>query len=62
MARRKQREQNAVFHFKSTMGDGQVNVRILVELAAVGVQGTEDPPIRGYALSPITFSPLRHAQ
>ena len=33
---------DTVFHVESAAGDGEVNVRVLVELSAVRMQGAED--------------------
>lgn len=37
---------DAVFNIKPATGEGQMNVRMLVELTAVGVQGTEDTDLQ----------------
>ena len=43
---------DAVFHIESTASDGQVNVRMLVELATVGVQGAEDIDLHALSAGP----------
>ncbi len=43
---------DAVFYIEAAAGDGQVNVRMLVELAAVGVQGAEDADLHALPAGP----------
>lgn len=43
---------DAVFYIQPTAGDGEVNVRMPVELATVGVQGTEDTDLQALFAGP----------
>lgn len=43
---------DAILNIEPTAGDGQVNVRMLVELAAVGVQVAEDTDIHALFVGP----------
>lgn len=42
----------AVFYIQPAAGDGQMNVRVLVELAATGVQGAEDADLHALFAGP----------
>lgn len=48
---------DAMFHVESAAGDGQVNVRMLVELAAVGMQGAEDTELHALFAGPAEHGP-----
>ena len=48
---------DAVFNIEATTGDGQMNVRMLVELTAVGVQGTEDTDLNTLFTRPPEYGP-----
>ena len=48
---------DAVFNIDPSAGDGQMNVRVLVELATVGVQGTEDTDLNTLFMRPPEYSP-----
>ncbi len=48
---------DAVFNIEPTTGDGQMNVRMLVELSAVGVQGTEDTDLQALFACPPEHGP-----
>ncbi len=41
-----------VFNIEAATGDGQMNVRVLVELATVGMQGAEDTDLRALFAGP----------
>lgn len=41
-----------MFNIQPAAGDGQMNVRMLVELATVGVQGTEDTDLQTLVACP----------
>lgn len=43
---------DAVFHVESAAGDGQMNVRVLVELTAVRMQGAEDTDLHALFAGP----------
>lgn len=43
---------DAVFNIEPDAGDGQVNVRMLIELATVGVQGAEDADLHALFSGP----------
>lgn len=48
---------DAVFNIDPAAGDGQMNVRVLVELATVGMQGTEDTDLNTLFTRPPEYSP-----
>ncbi len=48
---------DAVLYIKSAAGDGEVDVRVLVELAAVGVQGAEDANLHTLFAGPPEHGP-----
>lgn len=48
---------DAVFNIDPSAGDGQMNVRVLVELATVGMQGTEDTDLNTLFTRPPEYSP-----
>lgn len=48
---------DAVFNIEPATGDGQMNVRMLVELATVGVQGAEDTDPHTLFACPPEYSP-----
>lgn len=43
---------DAVFNIEATTGDGQVDMWVLVKLATVGVQGTEDADLHALFTGP----------
>lgn len=43
---------DAVFNIEPATGDGQMNVRMLIELTTVGVQGTEDSDLQALFTHP----------
>ncbi len=48
---------DAVFNIDPAAGDGQMNVRVLVELATVGMQGTEDTDLNTLFTRSPEYSP-----
>lgn len=48
---------DAVFNIEPATGDGQMNVRMLVELTAVGVQDTEDTDFNTLFACPPEYGP-----
>ncbi len=50
-------EPYAVFYIQPAAGDGQVNMRMLVELAATGVQGAEDAGLHALFAGPPEHGP-----
>lgn len=48
---------DAVFNIQPTAGDGEVNVRMPIELSAVGVQGTEDTDLQALFACPPEYGP-----
>ena len=48
---------DAVFNIEATAGDGEVNVRMLVELSAVGMQGAEDTDLHALSAGPPEHGP-----
>ncbi len=43
---------DAVFNIEAATGDGQMNVRMLVELSAIGMQGAEDTDLQALFAGP----------
>jgi len=48
---------DAVFNIKPATGDGEVNVRMPIEMSAVGVQGTEDTDLQALFACPPEYGP-----
>lgn len=49
----KQRPPDAMFNIEPAAGDGGMNVRMLAELAATGVQGAEDAGLHALLTGPV---------
>lgn len=47
---------DAMFYIEPATGDGQMNVRMLVELPAVGMQGAEDTDLQALFAGPTEHS------